>query len=158
MGISYQKSSIRPFLWEAIFLVSILLFGCSFPVTVPDSLLLRKPRPIVFTLDAGQVSVWEATLQVMKANGWKIRVQEPQTGLIAIIKSEEGVTSKMSILVKPVSQVGTSIHFHCLNEMVTNSSDYPELDKAIIYPELEPWEPVVNQIAQICGAKIISSR
>ena len=158
MGSKYQKGFITYYLYAAFFGVSILLIGCSFPVIVPDSLLLRKPRPVFFTLDAGQAFVWEATLQVMKANGWTIRIQEPQTGLIALVKSDEGVTSKMSILVRPASQGGSSIHFHCLNIMVTNSLDYPDLDKVIVYPELEPWGPVVKQIAQVCGAKIISFR
>lgn len=158
MDSKHQKGSIKLFLCTAIFGVSILLIGCSFPVTVPDSLLLRKPRPVVFTLDAAQASVWEATLQVMKANGWTIHIQEPQTGLIALVKSDEGVTSKMSILVRPASQGGSSIHFHCLNIMVTSSSDYPDLYKVIVYPELEPWRPVVKQIAQVCDAKIISFR
>lgn len=143
--------------YTVIFGLTILLFGCYFPVTVPDSLLLREPRPVVFTIDADQISIWEATLQVMKANGWTIRIQEPQTGLIALVKKEEGVTSKMSILVRPASQGSSSIYFHCLNVMLTSSLDYPELHKTIVYPELEPWRPIVKQIAQICSAKITSS-
>jgi len=145
-------------LWLALFGLAPVIFGCYFPITVPDSLLLRKPRPVMFKLDAGQAAVWEATLQVMKANGWTIRVQDAETGLIALSLTDEGVTSRMSILVRPASENSSTIHFHCINSMVTSSADYPDIDKNIVYPELEPWDPIVSQIAKICDAKIISFR
>jgi hypothetical protein len=154
LPVLYSKLCLR----LAFFGLWLALFGCSFPVTVPDSLLLRKPRPVIFKLDAGQAVVWEATLQVMKANGWTIGVQDAETGLIALSLTDEGVISRMSVLVKPDSENHTTIHFHCINSMITSSPDYPDIEKTIVYPELEPWGPLVNQIAKICDAKIISFR